>query len=34
VFSYDLNSLNPADVHANVGIYRARFINVTFAVPN
>jgi hypothetical protein len=34
VFSYDLNSLVPADVHADVSIYRARFINVHFVVPS
>jgi hypothetical protein len=33
VFSYDLNSLNPADVHADVSIYRARFFTVSFVVP-
>jgi hypothetical protein len=34
VFSYDLNSLVPADVHADVSIYRARFITVSFVVPS
>lgn len=31
--SYDVNSLNFADVLTNVGIYRPRFIDVTFAWP-
>jgi hypothetical protein len=34
VFSYDVNSVDPADVHADVGIYRARFFTVTFGVPS
>ncbi|HWH97100.1 MAG TPA: hypothetical protein VNS80_01925, partial [Pseudolysinimonas sp.] len=33
VFSYDLNSLNPQDVHDDVAIYRPRFYTVNFSVP-
>jgi hypothetical protein len=33
VFSYDLNSLDPQDVHDDVAIYRPRYYTVTFSVP-
>lgn len=33
VFSYDLNSFDPADVHADVAIYRPRYWTVTLSVP-
>jgi Domain of unknown function (DUF5005) len=33
-FSYDVNSVDPADVHNNVSIYRARFINVPWTIPS